>query len=724
MQEYRTILGGEHWLGFARSCIKRLRTTGVDYAQQKFEMGDGSVVRAKITPTEDRIRIEGGVIYMESGFLERRSLAFSDPLTYKPAVVRFSPRVAQLTAQQTKLKLPNANGHKLKDGDDTWSRAGCRSKRSTVTVAIGFGDEAVLESDPPAFCNPDQMLEQKKLIEQVPPSEFTGKMRLFVQALYGSDRKDYRRAATIAGAIIEVSTHKFTVVTEEQAARGIEPREIFVPLLRGYPTHGLLTVAPEKYILVLIGADGVTFRRMTGSHVPTPKIAEHAKEREAYKLSTLVPSSDVFEAEGSFVYPAGATPFYYGWHFTEDGMEASIVITSGKEVSGIRMYDQSPNTIGAYTTQLLTMKFAYSETKDDAGVVTPKLSYGVSVVASGDYIPYLQTKVFFPIPNGLQVVTPPSQGPWNCYADLGPTPVYCYYDPDDTLVVVNTTNSRLRVEPGYNTNKGTLGELFGTFGPEASMQATEISRPTGYIFDNHGASVGEDTYEGTSSHYPGGSKDAVICLAVGETVTNGVPLSQGGYINTYMSKDPAKSYNYAEMRNDVTISTAVSIVIVAGDASAVICAVRDKDVGESDQAVFSTFDNNMPYSLSPAYPYPIPWAYAGIWVGRHTAAPDSIEGFNTVAEELYLHSGLDRRTISKYRKSNKPTEVVPLSPYNSLFTPDSHDGVTPAYSQRMTVRTSYFGAARFDGLQPQYTTFKKEFISGWPEDADAPIGWA
>ena len=58
--EHKLIQGGEIWLPFARNCIKRLRATGLAFSSQKFDMGDGAVVRVRIAPGHDYISIDGG----------------------------------------------------------------------------------------------------------------------------------------------------------------------------------------------------------------------------------------------------------------------------------------------------------------------------------------------------------------------------------------------------------------------------------------------------------------------------------------------------------------------------------------------------------------------------------------------------------------------------------------------------------------------------------------
>lgn len=57
--EHKLIFGGEQYLPFARSRIKALRATGLNYASQKFEFGDASV-KVSISGEHEYIRIDGG----------------------------------------------------------------------------------------------------------------------------------------------------------------------------------------------------------------------------------------------------------------------------------------------------------------------------------------------------------------------------------------------------------------------------------------------------------------------------------------------------------------------------------------------------------------------------------------------------------------------------------------------------------------------------------------
>lgn len=58
--EHKLVQGGEQYLPFARSRVKALRATGLQYASQRFDMGD-ALVEVKIALAHEYITISGGV---------------------------------------------------------------------------------------------------------------------------------------------------------------------------------------------------------------------------------------------------------------------------------------------------------------------------------------------------------------------------------------------------------------------------------------------------------------------------------------------------------------------------------------------------------------------------------------------------------------------------------------------------------------------------------------
>ena len=57
--EHRLITGGEQFLPFAQSCVRKLKRLGLPYANQSYEI-DGVSIKVRIEPGHEYIRIEGG----------------------------------------------------------------------------------------------------------------------------------------------------------------------------------------------------------------------------------------------------------------------------------------------------------------------------------------------------------------------------------------------------------------------------------------------------------------------------------------------------------------------------------------------------------------------------------------------------------------------------------------------------------------------------------------
>ena len=78
--EHKIILGGEQCLPFARSRIKALRATGLNYASQQFEI-DGCSVKIRIVGEHEFIRLEGGSgsIAMDSGIISAGPVTSNNP---------------------------------------------------------------------------------------------------------------------------------------------------------------------------------------------------------------------------------------------------------------------------------------------------------------------------------------------------------------------------------------------------------------------------------------------------------------------------------------------------------------------------------------------------------------------------------------------------------------------------------------------------------------------
>lgn len=84
--EHKLITGGEQWLPFARSRIRALRATGLQYACQKYEI-DGARVEVRISGGHEFIRLDG------SGYLVGQHTLRTSPTTLTSRRVVLDPYV-------------------------------------------------------------------------------------------------------------------------------------------------------------------------------------------------------------------------------------------------------------------------------------------------------------------------------------------------------------------------------------------------------------------------------------------------------------------------------------------------------------------------------------------------------------------------------------------------------------------------------------------------------
>lgn len=205
--EHKLITGGEHWLPFARSRLKALRATGLHSASQQFVMSDGVEVKVRCVGEQDYIRISGGAlpISMDAGLIDLKGVTPGHPLRYtsgtrqdtastqsynapftvaatggKWAAWRSNP--AQVPRHQIAgtVVVPQFAGH-LKAGALAPSFS---AKRKAVDPA----------TEPPTWTDDPEdaaLLAKKRMAKTCPASMFTGRMRLYVQAMYGRPLYEY-----------------------------------------------------------------------------------------------------------------------------------------------------------------------------------------------------------------------------------------------------------------------------------------------------------------------------------------------------------------------------------------------------------------------------------------------------------------------------------------------------------------------------------------------------
>ena len=733
------------------------------YISRVLVVDEARIMIEMMRPDVARVTITSILPYMESGIFELGSTAISNEATYRPATIKFTPFVALLS--QT---LPNTNGRKIEDGYETWTPAGCpKDKLKSIRI---FQPDTTFERVEPTYCEPNKIMQRKLLLDYFPPSVFTGKLKLMMQAVYGSKRDDL-----VVGFSRELRGQLY-MRTGSAEADGSGP---MTELKYGYPTSGLLAVGKGLYILVSVATDGVTWRKMN----PRNDLAQRGGgEKEAYALAQLVPSATATVIGFSGGVPEGA-PIAYGWHFNEGGMEAHAAFVTSATVNGIRVQalDQAAATIGGLRCTLYKLAFTWNHD-------TQKLTCALSAVESGLHIPLLQDKIFVPSSNldGMTMVAPNSPPPWDCYTSAR-APVYCYYR-GDNLVVVRARNSDYSIIPAQDQLQSIYDfalERYGIFNP-ADVRASGFflfgqsfvslpayaffaARPKGVNFASHGFESDELTMLGENKSWEGQS--STMEVSVGPSSR---PPESTYYIDTGISADTAvlaynayyiatgltrgASYKTETTQKDVTDLNNHVLVVPFGDASAVIIGqqawrsstpVSLNEFMYSNNNVYKIADGDLAFGtctnltntwyLAPGVPsgirvsgglrpvfFPSPTI---LWAARAASAPEDRVGrpknvaLNTMQIKLSVACAAGVETVGTFTADNDSDVYYNFydRPYASLFGCSASE---PIYRRVMTVRSSWSGAARHDSLLPDNSPTQTGYLGGWPENADIPVGWA
>lgn len=204
------------------------------------------------------------------------------------------------------------NGQPLIDGYE--SRAvGCDSKSLTITDPCGNTYSSG------GYCSAS--LQPKKDTQKIVPSSmFTGKLRLYVQALYGSLRDDYVRS----GFNLKINADS----TDENYPE--------YTLNRGFTENSWLYTAANydyflcrfigaqiQFIKLELSAEGGRFRDILKNHARKNE-ASFATKLEAYILSTARVTNIGYTVNITGD-PILGSPLDYGWHAIWDGHKANVV---------------------------------------------------------------------------------------------------------------------------------------------------------------------------------------------------------------------------------------------------------------------------------------------------------------------------------------------------------------------------------------------------------------
>ena len=323
--EFSSIVGdvqfvGEKYSIFQTPSIDKVPVVYMECHAAAFLNGDSVIVsfsRDWETPTVigfvDHPKFCG--MYMESGFLNVLSAIECAELSRRPARIQYNTVQADyISSSPTPIQgmvtfeTPDFEGQPLAHGSE--SRAiGCSSPADTMTLC-----DILYENG--GYC-PADILARKQLPINMPSSQFSGKLRMMVQAIYGSTRTDYKLGEDVGGSGLSIGGKVITF---------------------GYgPSFGLFTTSTFDYFLIEASTTKVQYHPIEVSpmsqtfisQLNNPELsfdADDIKKIEAYILSTaVIKTGDGVTVDGSAIAPSG-DPWYYGWHWSWDGSQGDICL--------------------------------------------------------------------------------------------------------------------------------------------------------------------------------------------------------------------------------------------------------------------------------------------------------------------------------------------------------------------------------------------------------------
>lgn len=371
--EHRTITGGWHYLPFARNRIQQLRAAGLTHATDRKVFPD-AIVTVRLVDGIDYIHIEGGgcSIPMDSGVVDIGVYASEeDPARFLAATLHESYRLATYNAP---FALDGA--WRLNPGRKSAGQfSGLLTKASYFKGKVPVNGQAARSFSPRKIQSgavfvddpADPKLPQKKTVAmRCPASMFTGKTRLYAQAMFGQYLYPPPNLA---------SDGSVTSATSAEALAGPSFNDTAPPslLLQAYKEAGDETSYPgvvlttncgvhldadgnhwlfemltdELNVYPLIGSTCAQGMRkyLAATQVTDPISAVDREHLEAYILSTCRPwvknKVRVRLTRALATYSMG-----YGWHWNWSGTACDMVVNSP--------FDQGGDAIGMRSTHYRT----------------------------------------------------------------------------------------------------------------------------------------------------------------------------------------------------------------------------------------------------------------------------------------------------------------------------------------------------------------------------------
>lgn len=379
-----------------------------------------------LSPFEYLKKIWGG-LYLESGFFTFDS--FTSPIPDGTgAQVHYN---AQVTTNLTN-SYPD-QGSATVDIGLTGEAA-----ISGETLATGFDSRSFIFK---TGDDEDIFTSRHAAMTKVPASVFAGKLRLLVQALYGSNRTDVIYPSGL--------TDDYPQIQWES--------EIINSQAKGFVNSGLLTTPDHDYFLIQMGGGTAEFIKLefpdhalplidllnANAFGATLPLSSSAKTRaEAYLLSTAKLSTEVYTATFT---PIAGFIMYYGWHWNWEGSRGDAILheitVNGSDLAEFHVRHAKLEitytvTLGVYAFTVTATELEHSTWPRPPGWFSLHYPYPEdNKLINAMYLD------LFP-PAGKSLI--------DTYTDFTNIPVYCFRDEDDNLKIV-----RISQNVEYKTNTDT-----------------------------------------------------------------------------------------------------------------------------------------------------------------------------------------------------------------------------------------------------------------------------
>lgn len=391
--------------------------------------------------------------------------------------------------------------------------------------------------------------DRKKVAVRVPPSIFTGRMRFYVQSLYGGTRKDLMLSDASEGVGRPKLGINLTALDELGSPQ--------ISLQTGDGIY--FDTSTKQHFLIQLGTNAAYIAPLSGTICAetyrgrllssSSSLSQSDQERiESYILSNSFPDASQLQV----VEFAETTleAFGYGWHFNWTGDVCDIVDVQEASVS-----DSTGSTYGFSSTHYrLTFSVANGVFSVSRSIVSGPTEW--SAPKNFNVIAY---------PDWLGELIKAGNLPSRVLNDARFASVYCFYDRDDLRLLTISTD---KVTEDQNTRFSTP-EYFGGADPsyptlylvdaesgESIVEKVSANAATRCVFSINGSTVGGDTKTATRSVTKAdwvGKFPRSVCLGSGsDSSTSRVSRAAGATVVEYGFPTLSYSVNsYGQIYNVV-----------------------------------------------------------------------------------------------------------------------------------------------------------------------------